>query len=88
MLRSRFQGPSPGSDIGQELSGSTENSSNAGGSWKTLRERLTAGPKTPAEGYFTLEGGDSWSTEREKGFLGKAFRTNNQERGEVGVCYR
>jgi len=56
LLTSRFQGPSPRSDMGQELSGSTENSSNSGGPWKTLRERLTAGPRTPAEGDFTLKG--------------------------------
>ena len=56
LLKSRFQGPSPRFDMGQELSESTENSSNSGGPWKTLWERLTAGPRKPAEGDFTLKG--------------------------------
>ena len=56
LLKSRFQGPSPRSDMGQELSESTENSSNSGGPWKTLWERLTAGPRKPAKGDFTLKG--------------------------------
>lgn len=76
-MKSRFQGLSPRSNMGQELSGSTESSSNAGGSEKgSLQDQ-----EHLLEGDFTLDGRRLMSKERKKGFLRKVFRKENSQGG-------